>query len=271
MNAVDFEYDGYRLSDFDLVICNIDGSDGIVTVSAGSKITFNRVSRHRGKRYSLTSTHYDECIETSFQVCKDPCKYDDISITNDEYRDLMRWLNRNKFYRFRLIGEDYFEEETCYYDASFNIDKILVDDKLYGLQLNMVTNRPFGYGVEQVLEYTISTQDESIKMYDISDEIGYLYPNMTIAITSSGNLTITNTTYNSVMTINNCTAGETITIDGDTLIVTSSNSGHKIYKDFNYEYLRIGNTYTDRLNEITVSLPCELTISYCPIIKDSPD
>lgn len=271
MNATNFEYDGHHLSDFGFVICDFDGSNGVVTIDAGSQITFNQVSRHNGKKYSLTSTMYDNCIETSFQICKDPCKFDDISITNDEYRDMMRWLNRHKFYRFRFVGDDYFDRETCYYDASFNIEKLLVDDKLYGLQLNMFTNRPFGYGEENKYEFYVTSSSDVLKVYDISDEIGYTYPNISIRVASSGNLTVTNTTYNSVMVINNCSVGEIIDINGDTMIVTSSLNSHKIYKDFNFEYLKIGNTYNNRLNEITVSLPCYISISYSPIIKDSPD
>lgn len=270
MNAIDFEYDGHNLSDFGFVICDLDGSNGVVTVDAGSQITFNRVSRHNGKRYSLTSTSYDNCIEATFQICKDPCKYDDISMTKDEYRDIMRWLNRNKFYKFRLIDDEYFGRDTCYYDASFNIDKLLVDDKLYGLQLNMVTNRPFGYGEENRYEFNVTSSSDVLKVYDMSDEIGRMYPNITINVKSDGNLTITNTTYNSVMVINNCSAGELITVNGDTMVVTTSLDSHKIYKDFNFEYMIIANTYNNRLNEITVSLPCEITFSYSPIIKDSP-
>lgn len=271
MNATNFEYDGHHLSDFGFVICDFDGSNGVVTIDAGSQITFNQVSRHNGKKYSLTSTMYDNCIEASFQICKDPCKFDDISITNDEYRDMMRWLNRHKFYRFRFVGDDYFDRETCYYDASFNIEKLLVDDKLYGLQLNMFTNRPFGYGKENKYEFNVTSSSDVLKVYDISDEIGYTYPNINIRVASNGDLTITNTTYNSVMVIKNCTVGEVININGDTMVVTSSLNSHKIYKDFNFEYLKIGNTYSNRLNEITVSLPCVISISYYPIIKDSPD
>lgn len=271
MNAVDFEYDGYRLSDFDFVICDIEGNNGIVTVDAGSNITFNRVSRHRGKRYSLTSTSYDNCLETSFQICKDPCKYENIFITDDEFRDLMRWLNRNKFYRFRLVGEDYFDEETCYYDASFNIDKIIIDDKLCGLQLNMVTNRPFGYGVQQKNTFTITNTSDVLRVYDMSDEIGYTYPDVKVKVKASGDLEIKNNTYNSVCKLKNCTAGEVIRINGDTMVVTSSLNSHKIYKDFNFEYFMIGNTFNNRLNEISVSLPCDIEITYYPIIKNSPD
>ena len=52
MYACDFEYDGQYLSDYGFIICNFNGSSDFDVVSAGSKITFNTVSRHRGKKYS---------------------------------------------------------------------------------------------------------------------------------------------------------------------------------------------------------------------------
>ena len=62
MYAIDFSYDKNFLSDFGMVICSFDSPSGTQTVSAGSKITFNTVPMHNGKKYSLTGTQYDECI-----------------------------------------------------------------------------------------------------------------------------------------------------------------------------------------------------------------
>ena len=49
MYASDFEYDGHYLSDFGFVVCDFDGASSYDVISAGSKITFNKVSRNRGK------------------------------------------------------------------------------------------------------------------------------------------------------------------------------------------------------------------------------
>ena len=98
MHACDFEYDGLYLSDFGFVICNFNGGSGVETISVGSKISFNTTSKFGGKKHSLTGTTYDECIETSFDICKDPSIHDDLRITDTEYRDLIRWLNRRGFY-----------------------------------------------------------------------------------------------------------------------------------------------------------------------------
>ena len=269
MFATDFEYDGHCLSDFGFIICNFNGSSDTETISAGSRITFNTVSTHYGKRFGLAGTQYDECITATFDICKDQCNGEDIVITNDEYRDIMRWLNRREFLKFRILYDDDDLREICYYDASFNIDKIMADQGLVGLTLTLETNKPFGYAQEQSFSWNVS-HGSTKKLYDMSDEIGYTYPSMVITMRESGTLSITNDIEPCTMIIKNCTAGEIITIDGDALIITSSMNSHKICDDFNFEFLRIGNTINDRTNRITFSLACKVVITFCPVIKDSP-
>ena len=269
MYALDFEYDGQYLSDFGFIVCNFNASSGKTTATAGSKITFNTVSRHRGNRYSLTGTQYNECIQSKFGICKNPDQYDDLEITNDEYRDLMRWLNRNKFLRFQVLS-DAEGRDACFYDASFNIEKVLVAEKLYGLELTMETNRPFGYGAEQRTRLNFSDVNKKQSVMDLSDDIGTLFPNLHITCKADGNLQIINETFPCVLVIQNCKNGEEIDINGDTLIITSSRDDHEICNDFNFEFLKIGNTMDNRSNKISVSLPCILDITYSPIIKDAP-
>lgn len=274
MYAIDFEYDGQYLSDYGFVICSFDGSYGSETVSAGSKITFNTVPMHNGKKYSLTGTQYDECIQTTFSIAKNPCHndgMDDMKITNDEYRDMMRWLNRREFLKFQIFDENEDNRDTCFFEASFNVEKIFFGGTLYGLNLTMETNRPFGYGEEQVLVYDITDTSKEYILYDVSDEIGYVYPDMTITCNGTGNLTIANKTENCSMAINNCSSGEVITVNGEEQIISSSLNSHHLYDDFNFEFFRIGNTFANRENIITTSLPCTLEIKYVPIVKDIPE
>lgn len=270
MYAVDFEYDGQYLSNYDFIICNFGNASDTDTISAGSKITFNTVSRNGGNKYSLIGTSYDECIQTTFDICKNPELYDDLYITNDEYRDIMRWLNRKEFLIFQIFDKGE-EQDSCYYNASFNISKILFNDRLYGLQLEMETDKPFGYGQEQKMSWHVNDTSKSKVICDMSDEIGYIYPSMKITVHRDGDLSIRNEQESCTMVIKNCIADEVISIDGNTLIVSSSIKSHRIYDDFNFEFFRIGNTINNRNNKISVSLPCDLEIRYSPIIKNTPD
>lgn len=270
MNAVDFEYDGQYLSDYGYIICDFHGSSGITDVTLGSVLTFNKVSRHYGKSFSLTSTRYNECISTSFDICKDPDIFEnDMEISNYDVRRLTRWLNRKKFLKFQVFDPDR-ELDTCYYMASFNLEKIKIHETVYGLHLIMETDKPFGYGETQYFKWTISDVSNPLKFYDTQDEIGYVYPEIKITCTNSGNIEIFNSLFQSRMVINNCTVGEVITINGDFQTITSSNLSHNLSNDFNFEFLKIGNKFDNRENVLTVSLPCVLELQYEPIIKDAP-
>lgn len=272
MYALDFEYDGQHLSDYGFIICDFNSPSGADIVNAGSKIVFNTVSNHKGKiRYSV-GTQYDECIQTTFDICKNPDLYQpsDMEISNDEFRDLVRWLNRKQFLKFQVVVEDALEHSPCYFDASFNIDKIEIHKKLFGLRLTMETNRPFGYGEREQYLKTIIHAGEEFEIIDRSDEIGYIYPDITVICNAGGNLRIQNLTNGTLMEILNCTEGETITIQGNEQILVSSDSAHEIYNDFNFHFLRIENSLGDRSNIISVSLPCIIDIQYDPIIKDVP-
>lgn len=139
MKAYDFIYDGVNLSSFGFVICNFN-SKGLNTVSNGSHITFNTVSTLGGSKYALTSVAYEDCLEATIQICKNYCSSDIKEISATELRQLTKWLNRKKFLKFKLLDEDSID---LYFEASFNINRIEFDGKLYGLELEVVTNAPF--------------------------------------------------------------------------------------------------------------------------------
>ena len=53
MCSYDFEYDGRYLSEFGFIICDFSHSSGPDSVTAGSNISFNTVSRTDGKKRNL--------------------------------------------------------------------------------------------------------------------------------------------------------------------------------------------------------------------------
>ena len=193
-----------------------------------------------------------------------------MEISNDEYRDIMRWLNRKEFLRFCILSDSDAGQEICYFHASFNITKIKIREKLYGLRLLMETDKPFGYGYEQIYSWNFASANTSKMLTDNSDEIGYIYPTLIIKCKQAGNLILYNDLEDCTTVIKNCKVDEIITLHGDTQIITTSLNSHDICNDFNYEFFRIGNTYKKRNNKITASLKCDITLKYSPIIKDTP-
>lgn len=270
MYATDFEYDGKFLSDFGFIVCRFDGGYGLDTISSGSEITFNKVARNQGKVHSLTSAKYSECIQATFQICKNPCIHKNKSITSDEHREVMRWLNRKEFLTFQPFSDIEYDADSIFFNASFNVNKITIGGKHYGYEIIMETDKPFGYGNLRSFKWNITSSTQVNNLKDCSDEIGFIYPNVKIVCKAAGDLIIRNANEDCNMTVKNCKNNEIVTVNGDTQIIASSLSDHDIAADFNFDFLKIGNRYDNRDNKITVSLPCEITISYYPIIKDIP-
>lgn len=264
MYATDFEYDGQTLSDFGFIVCEFDSSNG-VSVGQSTGITFNKVSRNAGRQCGLVNTSYNECLTATFDICKNPCKFDgeDMYITDYEYRDLLRWLCRREFLKLRIITDD---KDDCYYNASFNAASIKVADRLCGVRLTMETDKPFGYGARQ--EHHLDFTENTVALIrDTSDEIGCLCPDIIITCKEDGDLTITNSRTQRPMVIKNCKNGEIITIKGSEQIIQSNLASHNICNDFNFEFLQLANSYADRENQIAVSGKCTIDISYFPVLK----
>ncbi len=275
MKTINFQYNGKLLSDFNFVVCDFSSNSGISDEEAGSKISFTTVAMQYGKRYSLVGTKYDTCMTATFDICKNPEIFgDDLEITPDEFQEIMRWLNRREYLEFCFIPDnyDYYNpnpDELTYHYASFNLTKLMLDEKMFGIRLDLETNAPFGYGAEKTFEWTAESGNLSHTIADPSDEIGYIYPDITVTCNSAGDLTISNTLNGCSSVVKNCSAGEVITMFGNTNTIQTSLASHDISDDFNYDFFRIGNTWDSRDNVITVSSPCAVSLKYRPVRKFS--
>ena len=265
MKAYDFQYGKRTLSSFGMMICSFD-SKGLETID-GIEITFNTVSTLNGAKSELISTIYEQNLETTIQIAKYSCSTGIQEISSHEYREILRWLSRKGFYKLKFLGKDHID---LYYEAAFTkIRKIEIDGKLYGLELTIQTNRPFALKEPRII--TINNTAENIannkkhSVFDTSNEEGCIYPCTEIKILEDGDLDIYNALEDRHVVIKNCVANEVITMDYP--IIQSSISSHKIQNDFNWNFFRIANTYENRRNDLTISLPCTIKIEYSPIIK----
>jgi len=262
LRFLDFEYDGLTLSEQGYVICEF-GSKGIETSSNGSEISFNTVSVLRGAKHELTSTEYGSYLTTTFSICKHPCFTDDSVITILESRQIMKWLNRRGFHKFKLLGD--YDLIDIYFEASFNVSKIEFNGKIYGFELEIITNRPFA--LREPLSFVFENEEENTvrQIHSKSDDEGYIYPNMEIEMYADGDLEIHNELENRTMQIKNCKAGEIIKINYP--VIETSLTSHKIQKDFNWIFFRLASSFKDSTNIFTISIPCKTTITYSPIVK----
>lgn len=259
----DFEYDGLVLSDFGYITCTFDGG-GTETVSNGSEVNFNTTPMNFGKKYLLSNTSYPNCLETTFSICKDPCKSETGNmdpLSTEDIRELMRWLNRRGFYKFKPYADGY---ENIFFEGSFNISKIESSGNVIGLELHLITNRPYGLH-EPVIHNFTAQANTPIYIIDRSDDVGCTNINMEIICTSGGNLTIHNNIEDRTVVINNCSSGERIILNDP--IISSSVSSHKIQNDFNFNFPRLANTIGNSQNIFTFSIPCTVKMTYTPVRK----
>lgn len=261
MKSYNFEYDGLKLSDFGFIICNF-GSEGLQTISNGSQITFNTVSSLNGAKHELTSTEYNNCLESVFQICKNPCDSNNSEISIEELRALSKWLNRKGFYKFKILNDEYLD---IYFEASFNISKIEFNGKLCGLELSLKTNRPFALQEPKKITLKNLEANGEKSIIDYSDVEGYIYPEIEITINESGDFSIYNAIEDRTTFIANCVVGEVIKMNYP--IIESSVSSHEIQNDFNWNFFRIANTFRNNINKLIISLPCTIKLNYSPTVK----
>lgn len=275
MIAYDFEYDGERLSDNGFQLCTFDGG-GLNTISNGSVITFNQISTLGGQKYLLTSSAYEECLTTTIQICKRICDQDvELKITQAEMRHIMQWLNRKEFHELVFLGDPLLDGVRFY--ASFNVNKVEYGGELFGLELEVLTDRPFGLGEEinQTIRLRTPYEDPeadntgrslSFDIESTSDEEGFIYPDSVLIVPyEKGDFSLVNTLEDHEVSIKGVQIGEKIQMDYP--IILTNRSDHKVQNDFNWNYFRIANTYRNHTNHYTSSLPCNITITYSPIIK----
>lgn len=265
MNAFDFEYDGQLASGWGLILCQLDGDSGINISTAGSELNFNQVSTRRGALWFTTETTYDSVLTATFQVCKYDCETGSPqSLTVDEQRGITRWLNRKEPHELKIISDENLYDYVRF-EGSFNLSKVETIEGIIGFELTFTSNRPFALGKRVRRKLTL-TAKESYSITDISDEIGYSYPDMTVTLKSGGDFTLYNAIEDRTTEVKSCTSGEVLTFD-EYLNISSSLPSHKLQNDFNYVFFRVANTYGNRVNEITSSLDCEIILEYDPIIK----
>ena len=272
MYAYDFEYDGRLLSDFGFIVCHFDQGGGADSADTGSEISFVTAPVHDGKRNYAVGTEYKKCLSTTFQICKDPRELaDGEEITTDEFRQLSRWLNRREYLWFHAF--DWCEPEATrpWVRATFTLQRIDVGNETVGIELDMDTDSPFGYGDEIIKEFEFTSGELSQPLHDENDEIGECYPELTITCGASGTLTLEDDVTGCSCTVENCVNGEVLHFSGDTMIIETDSVTHAntLANDFNYDFFRFGNTADNRENVITASMPCTVELRYRPIRKDT--
>lgn len=255
----DFIFDGQSLSDLGY-IAYWENTEDVLPVST---MDFETINGARTDISHRVSYNYNDNYSSTFKIMKNPCDFDDYDyLTNDDISEITRWLVRKQYKWFRFIDDDDMDE--IWYQAQFKVNKESISDTIIGLEVTLETNAPYGFTPKQ----TISIESGDI-IHVNSDEEGYIYPDMTITMTSGGTFILKNEYENRTTEIRNCVANEVITISGgDNLQITSSIEGHDFTNDFvDYNFPRLCNEYNNSENAITLSDNCKVTMTYRGIRK----
>ena len=261
MTCTDFQYDGIRLSDLGYMICQFDESGGFATASAGSQLTFTKVSRNSGRYFLLSGSRYDTPFEAEISICKP----DGATITVAEYAELMRWLNRPDFHDLYVGYEDKDSEyDDIHFRGTFNVNKVEFYGRLVGFTLVFTTDGPFAYGDPRTYNFSL-TSSKTYTIYEESDEIGYIYPDsLTVTAKEAGDLTLANSIESRNTVINNVVNGEVLTFEATVSTLESSELSHSVMNDFNFTFFRLANTMEERANVISSNIACDVSLTYTP-------
>ena len=254
-----FVFDGRSSDDFGLLICNFDGSEP--SESSGGEIEITKTeSPIQNRWYKSGNSNYTSALQFSFSVAKhtfEPCDAYDYSAIN-------RWLCRKDGYKdFMITRRDY---DNVHYYAQFNITPIEVAGNIVGITVNGVTDSPFGYS--QLITNTFEVNGfGAFTLFDLSDEIGYIYPDIEIEVNDNCDIKIINQFDGSVFKLNNCVANEIIKIDGKYLQMNTTALLHNLYNDTNYMFPKIMNDYSNRKNVFEMYGNFVITMKYRQIRK----
>lgn len=165
MKAYDFQFGERTLSSYGFIVCSFD-SGGLDTID-GVEVTFNVVPSLNGQKHELASVVYEDCLEATIQICKHSCSKGVEEITASEYREITRWLSRKSFSKLKILDDDHID---LYYEAAVtSIGRIEIDGKLYGLELNIITNRPFALHEPKVINLKTKKRYTWEKFYTVND------------------------------------------------------------------------------------------------------
>lgn len=256
---VNFQYDNKYASDYQLMVCSFNSS-GLETVTSGSELSNEQIKIVGTDEFTIISNNYTAALSFTFQTCKITNNYTPEEITPEEFSKINRWVNRKESHKFKTDKSGY---ENIYFIGRFNIQAIKINNIIYGVEFTFTSDYPYGFMDEIVQTFT----GKNFMVYNHSDETGDIYPYTTITCKGSGNLIISNTMDNEIFQLNNCTKGEVITVDNKNRVITSSNPNHQLYDDFNFNYIKLCNTYDERRNIFTSSLNITMEIKYSPVRK----
>ena len=257
MYCYDFVFNNEKLSDHGFMICTF----GNESSWDGANIEFTTNQPSNSDSYNYYTYAYDAPLTCKFQICKNVCEnnnQDEMYVTQDDYSDIMRWLQRTDGYYWFNFEQDGWED--VYYRVQVNVQPIQINGRTAGFDITLNMDAPYGYSQKLNKTFTLNSGDKfDFKVY--SDNVGVIYPKITITANNSGSIVLKTgcEEYNRTTIINNIVTGDVIILDER----NDCYSGILNPNNFNFEFPILANSYNDITTFfINNGIDCDINIEY---------
>jgi hypothetical protein len=154
----------------------------------------------------------------------------------------LRWLTGNPTYqKLQIVQEDL---SDIYFNCLITNPRIhRVGNLIRGLRFHVVCDSQWAWSFDQykLYNYSVAPNSTTFSIYNQTDHNGYLFPKITFKMKSGGgsfNLRNNSDDPNRLITVSTLSAYETITIDNDLRMITSSLNLLRV-GNFNKKWIRL--------------------------------
>lgn len=182
-----------------------------------------------------------------------------------QLRYILVAATKNRFeYKWMKIFDEGYGELLNYRVLLEKISLCKAGDKVIGITLEYMTDSPFAYANERVINKELA-YNGSFNVYVYSDDNDDdLSTYTTVTMNGNyGNFKITNNSTGVVTSFTSVSNGETIIMDGNNDVISTSVSGKNILNTFNLNFIKLRNGE----NNIQVTNACNMEIKYRELRK----
>lgn len=242
--ALEFQYDGKSSNDFGLKIVNFSGGGGVGTDNIGIPLSIEEQKIKRNPKPFFYGVEVTPKLSFKIQLAYLPSNgLDGSLLPRQTLGAISKWLFKREYKEFKIIDTDY---SNIIYNCMFqNPKQIEVGNSPYGLELDVICDRPYGFR-RQTITKVVNTS-LTFNIQNIGFDNDFIYPE--IEFTTSGSISIKNNTDNNTFTFTGLGVNETVYVNNQRQEIISS-TGLNRNSNFNFKWFRLTPDY---YNNITIT------------------
>ena len=234
---IDFEFNGHKASDFQLLLCSFDNEDVSSEQDTGYALNLSSSRIPASNSWLLKGANYENpYVFNLTMIINNNCgQTDKIYFTYEEVREIENWLSVSTYTNLILDDEEY--KDLIFRVIPSTIQRHKQDGNVIGFSVEVTCDAPFAWKKE-VKELTLNGE-QTVEINNISDDnlSKYIFPMVEFTPASDGGFSIKNETDNSEMKFEKLLTNDKLTIDSKGIITTDS--ALDVYTTFNKHFLRL--------------------------------